>query len=368
MRLFDDFEAVKFPEENLIFITNRGFIFFICDLEDNFWRKHRNAGNDRITVRNYQDVSKEELMNAMGGIFPEKKTDFLRRCKPEHLWIEDLMALLKEDYPAYMPERSDWEVYHSAHKLLIASDVCYKTYLELRKLFDNALALKLSNEETLKRIKELGLLIMGRDIFREEIGIVDGHYGSSYFGIRPVRVYDYSDTHDWDTVAEMRAVEISIEEDDVNQFLTPFLYKYFDDELEANKNRLDHYWVDDDGSEHKYYIKGFEWYLTHNFYTFESMERILTDIRDTMDALSSGKENEYTGILKEKRGKATYELVGGRGLTREQIDAYNANRPTEDDTKVELIIDFYDRFLYRMEYMLRVGREKGYNLISFMGP
>ena len=25
-------------------------------------------------------------------------------------------------------------------------------------------------------------------------------------------------------------------------------------------------------------------------------------------------------------------------------------------------------FLYRMEYMLKVGKEKGYNLISFMGP
>ena len=47
---------------------------------------------------------------------------------------------------------------------------------------------------------------------------------------------------------------------------------------------------------------------------------------------------------------------------------YNANRPTEDDTEVELVIDFYQRFLYRMEYMMKVGKEKGYNLISFMGP
>ncbi len=46
----------------------------------------------------------------------------------------------------------------------------------------------------------------------------------------------------------------------------------------------------------------------------------------------------------------------------------NANRPTEDDTEVELIIDFYQRFLYRMKYMMKVGNEKGYNLISFMGP
>lgn len=31
-------------------------------------------------------------------------------------------------------------------------------------------------------------------------------------------------------------------------------------------------------------------------------------------------------------------------------------------------IDFYKRFAYRMKYMMRVGKEKGYNLMSFMGP
>lgn len=28
----------------------------------------------------------------------------------------------------------------------------------------------------------------------------------------------------------------------------------------------------------------------------------------------------------------------------------------------------YQRFTYRMEYMMKVGKEKGYDLISFMGP
>ena len=34
----------------------------------------------------------------------------------------------------------------------------------------------------------------------------------------------------------------------------------------------------------------------------------------------------------------------------------------------ELIIDFYRRFIYRMEYMMKIGKENGYDLISFMGP
>ena len=98
------------------------------------------------------------------------------------------------------------------------------------------------------------------------------------------------------------------------------------------------------------------------------MAQILKDIEDTVDALISGRETEYTKKLKIKRGTATYQLVYAKNLSEEEVAEYNANRPTEDDTKVALIVDFYQRFLYRMEYMMKVGKEKGYNLISFMGP
>ncbi len=161
----------------------------------------------------------------------------------------------------------------------------------------------------------------------------------------------------------MSGVEISIEEDDVDQYLTPFLYKYFDKELKANKMRAVHGW-DNDGKEQV----SFEWYLTHNFYTYDSVMRMLKDIRDTIDALSSGKENEYISKLREKRGWATYKITYARDWTQEQIAEYNNSRPTEDHTEAELIIDFYQRFIYRMEYMIKIGQEKGFNLISFMGP
>ena len=94
---------------------------------------------------------------------------------------------------------------------------------------------------------------------------------------------------------------------------------------------------------------------------------MLEDIKDTVDALTSGGETEYTKKLKIKRGTATYQLLYAKDLN-EEVAEYNANRPTEDDTAVELIVDFYQRFLYRMEYMMKVGKEKGYDLISFMGP
>lgn len=365
MKLFSEFEAVRFPEENLIFVTHDAYIYYIYSLKYKRWRKHRNAGNDQITVSNYPDIRREELIEAMGGIFPQKETDFMRLCNPSELCIGDMLDLFCEDYPNYM---SDRELHFTIHHFLLESDICYKSYLALRKLLDSACECLSDNEQVIIQIKELSLAVIGRDIFKKEIGIVDGHDSSSYFWIMPVRVLELSNTDAIDSVAEMRSIEISIEEDDVDQYLTPFLYKYFDGELEANKKRTEYCWTDDDGTEHAKYITGFEWYLTHNFYTFDAVKNIINDIRDTADALASGRANEFTAELRKKRGFATYELVCAKNLSEEQINAYNASRPQEDDTKIDLIVDFYRRFIYRMEYMIKVGQEKGYNLISFMGP
>ena len=365
MKLFDEFDAVRFPEENLIFITHDGYIYYIYNPEYDYWRKHKNAGNDHITVSNYQNVSRDELIAATGGKYPAKETDFMRLCQPSQLCIRDMLDLFDEDYPLYM---ADYSVRHTAHRFLLESDICYQSYLRLRALFDEALAEKLDNQKVLTQIKKLSFDVTGRDIYKAEIGIVDGHDSSSCFWIMPVRVIDYSNTDSMDCVDEMKSSEISIEENDVDQYLTPFLYRYFDDELDANKMRIEDHWTDDDGVEHSTPVRGFEWYLTYNYYTYESIQHILKDIQDTVEALSTGRENEYTAKLREKRGWATYQLLYARDLGEEQIKEYNDNRPTKDDTEISLIIDFYQRFIYRMEYMMRVGQEKGYNLISFMGP
>ena len=365
MKLFEKFDAVRFPEENLLFITRDEYIYYIYNPKYNYWRKHRNAGNDHITVSNYPDASEDELIAATGGKRPEKETDFMRLCQPAQLCIRDMLDLFDEDYPSYM---ADYHIRHTAHRVLLESDISYKSYLKLRTLFDGALTEKLDHQQVIKQIKKLSFDVLGRDIFKPEIGIVDGHGSSSYFWIMPVRIVDDENTDSIDNVAEMRSNEISIEEDDVAQYLTPFLYKYFDDELDANKKRIQDRWIDDDGVEHSTSVSGFEWYLTYNFYTYEAMQNILNDIHDTLEALSTGKENEYTAKLREKRGWATYQLLYAKDLSKEQIKEYNDNRPTKDDTEISLIIDFYQRFLYRMEYMMRVGQEKGYNLISFMGP
>ena len=321
MKLFEDFEAVKFPEEDMIFITHDGYLYYIYTPKYKVWRKHRNAGNDHITVSNYQDISREELETAMNGVFPEKETDFMRFCHPGQLCIRDMLDLFREDYANYM---SDYDIYHTVHEFLLESSICYKAFEEIKKLFEKAVAHQQTNQQILRNIKKLCSKMIGRDIFKKKIGIVDGHDSSSYFWIMPVRVIDYKDSARLDSVAEMRSAEISIEECDVDQYLTPFLYKYFDEELKANKKRRD--------------VTGFEWYLEHNFFTYDSIRNIVGDIKDTIEAFSSGRETEYTKKLKET------------------------------NTEIELIVDFYHRFIYRMEYMMCVGKEKGFDLISFMGP
>lgn len=351
MKLFGTFEAIKFYQENLIFITHNEYLYYIYNPKYKYWRKHPNAGNDHLTVANYDDVTKEELMDAMNGVLPKSENDFMRLCSPSQLCIRDMLGLLKEDYADYMSNNA---IYHTIHCFLLESDICYKSFEGVQKLLEVAIENYYDNAQVVTQIKELSLKIIGRDIFKREIGIVDGHDSSSYFWITPVRVIDYEDTADLDSVAAMKSVEISIEEDDVDQYLTPFLYKHFDEELKENKKRKG--------------VSGFEWYLEHNFFTLDSMALILKDIADTIVALTSGIETEYTKKLKIKRGTSTYQLLYAKDLNNEQIAEYNANRPTEDDTEVGLIVDFYQRFLYRMEYMMKVGKEKGYDLISFMGP
>lgn len=334
MKLFGELEAVKFPEEDLIFVTHSGYLYYIYNPKYKHWRKHRNAGSDYITVHKYQEVSKEELLEAMQGSFPGKETDFLRMCPPEQLNNWEMAALLTEDYGEYM---SDSAILDGIYRFLEESGIRYKSFLGIRKILDSAAKLKKSHGQVFREVRELSLATVGRDIFKEEIGIVDGHDCSSYFWFMPVRVLDYANTDEIDNVAEMKSGEISIEQGDVSRYLMPFLHQHFDDELEANKRRMDSLCVDEDEI---VAISGFAWYLTHNFYTFAAIEKMLQDISDTMEALSSGRETQYTAQI----------------------------RPNINFKTPEPVIDFYRRFIYRMEYMIKVGKEKGYTLISIMGP
>ena len=369
MKLFDGFEAVRFPEENLIFVTHNSYLDYIYHPQNKVWVKYQHAGNDKINVGAYQDVSVEEIKEAMGGIFPDKSTDFVRLCCLETISACDMIDLLKEDYPAYM---ADDEISYAASMFIKQSDIKTNSYLKLKELFDKNLKTQETNERVLKLVKKLCFDIIGRDIYKREICIIDGHDTGSCFWIRPVRVIDYSNTDDWDHIAAMNSVEISIDESDVDQYLTPFLYKYYDDDLEANRKRQDMYWIDEDGKEHISYKRGFQWYLTDNFYTLDSVENIIADIQKTINALSAGRYCTYLSTVERKW--VTYEQYLEKCGKKQSddmqlhVDEISENSPVNEHHKYEVIIDFYRRFVYRMDYMIKIGKEKGYDYISFCGP
>lgn len=102
------------------------------------------------------------------------------------------------------------------------------------------------------------------------IQIKKGSVGSSYFNIVPVKINDINkDTNDDNNVIEYNDVAISIEEDDISNYLLPILLKHFNDDLHENKKRsyvsVEHYTIG--------YESSFEWHLTYNYYTFDDIRK-----------------------------------------------------------------------------------------------
>lgn len=109
-----------------------------------------------------------------------------------------------------------------------------------------------------------------------QIEIIEGHDPSSYFWFRPVILKETGKIL-WDEVVKLEE-EFSIEEGDIECFLSYFLYKYFDENLTYNKRRYEY----DVG-----YISDFEWYLTHNFYTYDALTEMVKEIDEVATLLDS---------------------------------------------------------------------------------
>ena len=166
-----------------------------------------------------------------------------------------------------------------------------------------------------------------------EIEIKEGHDGSSYFWFQPVRLENKTQMIYDEDVIELKE-EISIEEYDVDRFLAHFLLLYFDEESVYNKNRHE-------CGELCY--KYFEWNLVYNFYTYETMRAMLSDISNTADMLEENCEAPSLDKLK-----------------------YHISRYTSLEETVDDIVDFYRRFVDRMTLMMENNPETF--LISVMGP
>lgn len=180
-----------------------------------------------------------------------------------------------------------------------------------------------------------------------QIEIIEGHDPSSYFWFRPV-ILKESGKILWDEVVELEE-EFSIEEGDVECFLSYFLEKYFDNNLTYNMRRYEHYIG---------YIDGFEWHLTHNFYTYNTLIEMIKEINKVASLLEVDYDNPQLDNVK-KHFSIFY-------MCQQSDAAYINGDVSAIQTYISVVIDFYHRFTRRIIAMLE--NNENTSVISIIGP
>ena len=190
------------------------------------------------------------------------------------------------------------------------------------------------------------------------IEIIEGHDPSSYFWIKPVNVKDTEcDTDNWDNIIEFNDMEVSIEEDNIVAYLYEIFLKFYDNKLIYNINRGKNH---DEMWNERYNGSEFEYYLTHNFYTMESIENMIKYIYKVIELLKDDYDNKEIDYLKKHY---SYLAIC---LNHDVLPEEELNKIVE--AHKDMIIDFYERFNNYLENMVKKGKIKGYKLISIMGP
>lgn len=180
------------------------------------------------------------------------------------------------------------------------------------------------------------------------IEIIEGYDDSSCFNFRPVLLNESGKI----LLEEVVCIEeiFSIEEGNIECFLWYFLRKYFDGNLTYNKRRYD--------EDLDVYIGSFEWYLTHNFYTYDTLRKMVEEIENMATLLETDYNNPILDGVKEN-----FSIF------------YMCDRNDEDyingdygaiPKHISVVTDFYRRFAKRITAMMENNKEA--HVISVMGP
>lgn len=179
-----------------------------------------------------------------------------------------------------------------------------------------------------------------------QIMIVEGHDYSSYFWIMPVMPSKEAILK----MKECQEEEISIEENDIYDFLYYFLKKYFDPSFPYDKSRSDFGEI------------VFEWNLEYNLYSYDTMNKMLNEIEECAELLDSDFDNPRLSGLKEYF--KWYDFIDDDDKWAKKTDKAKAEEIIKRN--IHVAADFYKRFIRRIRSMMKNAPE--YNLISFMGP
>lgn len=174
-----------------------------------------------------------------------------------------------------------------------------------------------------------------------QIPIIEGHDGGACCWFMPVKKHSGNNT----IVYEYTDEEISIYEDDAYEFLSTILIKYFDPKIQLREEF--------EGNE-------FEWYLTHNVYTYETIKNMICEIRHISQLFKDDFDNENLLPIKSRFDVSTFD----NKYIYEHLSDFDKNEIYRLNT--DIIVDFYTRFCNRIEAMM--NRCQQFNLISFMGP
>ena len=137
---------------------------------------------------------------------------------------------------------------------------------------------------------------------------------------------------------------MSIDDYNVSEYLSEFLYRYYNPDIQDESN----YTTD---------VRQFDWYGV-NVYTYDSMRKMLNDIRRAAQLLVNDYDNPELSAVKEHFPWYQYTDKPRDKVSEEEMNELRKN-------EVPIAVDFYNRFIDRIEKMMKLP---GTNMISFAGP
>ena len=172
------------------------------------------------------------------------------------------------------------------------------------------------------------------------IEIVNGRDGGGTFWI--IGISDKEER--MSDIPDLDCFGMSIEDDHVAEFLSAFLYKYFDSSVQDR---------------YEYEDADFDWYGI-NLYTFENMKHLVSDIRRAIHLILEDYDNPE---LEEIKSSWSYYQYLSHDKARDELTPDEINELRKN--VVPTAVDFYERFCSQMDNMLKIP---GNNIMSFAGP
>lgn len=176
----------------------------------------------------------------------------------------------------------------------------------------------------------------------DQIVIMPGHTSGGSMWITPTRSAEYED----DGCSEKRYANwaISMDDDICYEFLGKLLYRYFDRSLQKRE---------------EYDDQSFDWYGS-NRYTYETIKKLLEDVKRISKLLEHDFDAPELDEIKANYHAYTF---GARDMNERQTDDQKAEWIKNHK---HIAIDFYERFVERMETIMR--ESKDCDTIVFSGP